>query len=179
MRSKLMIAGGSMALLFALGACSGKSDQAGGNTTTTTTTSTTTPAAAAARMPKAGLWEMTVTAASLRAPMKSQICMPEPTPGSNPFAPPTQSGQTCAKNVITPTATGYTLDMDCEMSGMKVAIAGTVSGDFTTNFKTETTTTMSGPNVPPAAAKGVKSTLEAKYIGACPSGMKPGESKQG
>ena len=177
MRSKLMIAGGSMALLFALSACGGKSDQAGGNTTTTTTT-TTTPAAAA-RMPKGGLWELSATANGVATPMKTQVCMPEPTPGSNPFAPPPQAGQTCAKNSIVTTASGYTLDMECENAGMKIAMAGTVSGNFTDSFKTEMTTTVSGPNVPAAAAKGVKSTVDAKYVGACPSGMKPGETKQG
>lgn len=167
----------AVAGLLLLGACSDKTDK-GGNATATADAALT-PAAAAARMPKGGLWEMTVTAAGMPNPMTMRTCLADPAPGSNPFAPPAQPGQACAKNKITPTATGYTIDMECAANNVTMAIAGTVSGDFSTSFRTDLTTKMTGANIPAAAQQGVKSSVEAKYVGACPADMKPGETKQG
>ena len=46
-------------------------------------------------------------------------------------------------------------------------------------YRTDLTTKMSGPNLPPAAQTPIKSSVESTYAGACPAGMKPGESRQG
>jgi hypothetical protein len=173
-----MATGTAAAALLALGACSGKSDQAGGNASGSTAVPAT-QEAAIARMPKAGLWKMTVTAAGMPQPMTMRTCFGEPAPGANPFAPPPQPGQNCSKNSIVPTADGYTIDMACTANGMGMAIQGTVSGDFSTRYKTELTTKMSGPNLPPAAQQAVKSSADAEYLGACPADMKVGETKQG
>jgi len=176
MYASKMIATAALAGLFALGACSGKSDQAAGNAAAGGDAS---PTAAAAKMPKAGLWKMTVNAAGMPQPMVMQVCMGEPVAGANPFAPPAQPGQQCAKNAVTPTSTGYAIDMECKSNGMTMAIAGTVSGDFSTSYRTELTTKMSGANLPPAASQAIKSSVDSTYAGACPAGMKPGETKQG
>lgn len=171
------IASGAVAGLLLLGACSDKTDKTG-NATATADAAVTAPVAGK-RMPKAGLWEMTVTAAAMPAPMTMRLCLAAPAPGSNPFAPPPQPGQSCAKNTVAPTASGYAIEMECTASGVTMAIAGTVSGDFSTSFRTDLTTKMSGGGIPAASAQSVKSVTEAKYIGACPAGMKPGEVKQG
>lgn len=177
MISYKMISSSAVAGLLLLGACSDKTDKAGNATTADASVSS--PAEAAKRMPKAGLWEMTVTAAGMPAPMTMRTCLAAPAPGSNPFAPPPQPGQSCAKNKIAPTATGYSIDMECTTSGVTMAIAGTVSGDFSSSFRTDLTTKMSGGGIPTASAQSVKSSVDAKYLGACPADMKPGEVKQG
>jgi len=174
MYANRMILMAATASLLALGACSGKSDHAAGNTAVGTDA-----VAAVSKMPKAGLWKMTVTAAGMPQPVKMEVCMGEPTAGSNPFAPPAQPGQNCSKNLVSPTASGYAIDMECASNGMTMAIAGTVSGDFASSYRTELTTKMSGPNLPPAAQTPIKSSVESTYAGACPAGMKPGESRQG
>ncbi|MET0272254.1 MAG: DUF3617 family protein [Phenylobacterium sp.] len=130
--------------------------------------------AAAQPMPKAGLWELTVTAAALPEATKMQVCVGEPTPGSNPFTPP-QPNQTCAKNNVVRTAGGYAIDMECASSGMTMAIKGDVTGDFSSAYRVDMTTTLSGANVP-AGQPPIKSAVDAKYVGACPAGMTPGQS---
>lgn len=174
MYTNRMIAMAAAASLLALGACSGKSDKAAGGATDAGGA-----LAAAPKMPKAGLWKMTVTAAGMPQPVKMEVCMGAPAAGSNPFAPPAQPGQSCSKNLVSPTASGYAVDMECAANGMTMAIAGTVSGDFSSHYRTELVTKMSGPNLPPAAQAPIKSSVESTYAGACPAGMKPGESRQG
>lgn len=174
MLDRKVMSGGMIAGLLLLGACSGKSDTAGNEAAVA---ANTTQAAAVARMPKAGLWEMTITAAGLPAPMKMQTCLGEPVPGSNPFAPPAPPGQSCARNKITPTSDGYTIDMECAANGMTTSVAGTVAGDFNSKYRVDLTTKVAGANIPAAAQKEVKSAVDATYAGACPAGMKVGETK--
>ena len=162
-----------------LGACSAKHDAA--NTTASTTSSTTTATAPmTSAMPKAGLWEMTVTGAGMPAPMKTKACLGgAPAPGANPFTPPAQPGQTCAKNSVVKTAAGYSIDTECTMNGMTMSTKGDVTGDFSSDYKTVMTTKMTGANVPAMMQTARTSTAEAKYLGACPADMKPGMAAQG
>ena len=158
-----------------LAACSGKPGASGAKTSSTTSTTTSATAAAAApAAPKVGLWEMTAAAEGMPGPMKTKMCIGAPEPGSTPFAPPPQPGQTCAKRNVVRTATGYTIDVECAMNGMTLQTTGEVSGDFASSFKTVTTTKMSGANVPAQMQTAHTSTVEARYLGACPAGVKPG-----
>ena len=166
---KNVLIGCIAASLVLLPACS-KTDTASGDK------GASAPAAAAATMPKAGLWEMAVSAPGMPKPVATKVCLGEPAPGSNPFAPPPQAGQTCAKNTHAKTASGYTFDMECTMGGMTFASHGEVTGDFSSSYKTDMTTKMSGANIPPAM-KETHTTVDAKYLGACPSDMKPGQAK--
>ena len=162
-----------------LGACSAKHDTS--TTTTTTTTASTTAPAVAAMAPKAGLWEMTVSGGGMPASMKTKICIGAPTPGvaTNSFTPPPQPGQTCARNNVVKTATGYAVDMECAMNGMTMTTTGDVTGDFTSDYKTVMTTKMTGANVPAMMQTEHTSTSEAKYLGQCPAGMAPGTATRG
>lgn len=171
--SKILV--GTAVGLMLLGGCSGKSDKTGSNATTAAST----PARITPRTPKAGLWSMTVTAAGMPNPMTMRTCMAATAPGSTSFTPPPQPGQTCAKSSVVPTAAGYTIDTECSANGVTMAIQGTVSGDFSTSFRTDLVTRMTGANMPAAAAAGAKSSVDAKYLGACPTDMKPGETRPG
>ena len=164
-----------------LAACSGKSGGSSSSTTTSSSSTTTASAPAAGAFPKAGLWEMSATSSMTPTPMKTKVCMGMPAPGSNPFAPPKSSaaGGACAKNEVTKTADGYAIDMQCAQNGMTMATTGTVTGDFSSSYKTVMTTKMTGANVPAMMQNGTTSTVEAKYLGACPSGMSPGAVSQG
>lgn len=162
--------------MLALGACSGKD---AGNTAATNLAGGEAPAAvAAARMPRPGLWEMTVTAAGLPQPMKISTCVAKTPPGTNPFAPPTQPGQSCSKNAFVATASGYTIDMTCTVNNVGMDVKGTVGGDFDTKYQTRITTRLTGANLPAAAQQAMESTIDATYVGACPADMKPGDSRQ-
>lgn len=172
----------TLSALLLLGACSGKHDDAAaGNTAAAGNAAAAvnaTPAATKLTMPKPGLWEMTVSTPGMPKPMKTQMCIGAPVPGANPFAPPPRAGQNCARSDVTRTATGYSIDMECKMNGMTMSTKGEVSGDFSSNYKTVMTTSMSGAGIPAAMQTERTSTAESRYIGACPADMKPGTAKQ-
>ncbi len=161
-----------------LAGCSAKQNGATSSASSTTTTPST-PAAVASNMPKPGLWQMTVTGSSMPSPMTTKMCMGAPTPGANPFTPPPQAGQTCAKNAVTKTADGYAIDQQCTVNGMTMSTKGSVSGDFSSSYKTVMTSKMTGANVPTMMQTERTSTAEAKYLGACPADMQPGAVSQG
>ena len=176
------------ASLIVLGACSGKKSEGGSaeaNGTATADTNSTAPAPAASAdagavaSPKQGLWEMKISAANVPQPQVMSVCVGAPAPGANSFAPPPAAGQTCTKNAVTKTASGYDIDSECTANGMTVASKGTVSGDFSSDYKIDMSSKISGANVPAAAQQEMKTSIEAHYKGACPAAMKPGEVKRG
>jgi hypothetical protein len=122
---------------------------------------------------------MTVSTDSMPTPMKSTMCMGAPAPGTNPFVPPAQPGQNCSKSSFIKTATGYTVDMECSVNGMTMISKGDVGDDFSSNYKTVIKTKMTGANIPAMMQNERTSTVDAKYLGPCPSGMQPGTMKQG
>ena len=172
----------AVAGLILLAGCSGKKADGEGNATATAAGGgepAAAPAGGAGEGPKPGLWEISVSAAGMPQAVKTSVCVGEPAPGTNPFAPPPQPGQNCSKSNFTKTAGGYSIDMECSMNGMTVSTTGEVTGDFTSSYKTVMKTKVSGANVPAAAQAETTSTADAKYVGECPAGMKPGEAKQG
>ena len=158
---------------LSLAACSGKHDATSGNAADATAAATPTMAT-----PKPGLWQMTVAAAGMPSPMTTQVCVGAPAPGVNPFSPPPQRGQACSKNSFTKTAAGYSIDTECTMNGMTMSSKGEVSGDFSSAYTIAMKTKMTGANIPAAMQAERASTVTAKYVGACPSGMAPGTTKQ-
>lgn len=154
--------------------CSDKHDAASGNIA-----SPTAPAAPAMSTPKPGLWQMTVSADGMPNPMTMQVCVGAPAPGVNPFTPPSQPGQACSKNSFSKTAAGYSVDTECQMNGMTISAKGEVSGDFSSSYTIAMKTRMAGADLPAAMQTERASTVTAKYVGACPSGMAPGSAKQG
>ena len=170
-----------IAIYLVLGAASiaGCSAKQEGTTTSASSTTTTTSSVVASNMPKPGLWQMTVTGSSMPSPMTTKMCMGAPTPRANPFTPPPQAGQTCAKNAVTKTANAYAVDTECTVNGMTMSTKGSVSGDFSSSYKMVMTSKMTGANVPAMMQAERTSTAEAKYLGACPADMKPGTVSQG
>lgn len=170
--------GSTMSLsLLLLAACSGGGN-GGENAAAATETATASegPAPNTGAMPKAGLWEMKVTAAGMPQAQATKVCLGETAAGANPFTPPT-AGQNCSKNSVTKTATGYDIAMECTANGMTVASNGTVSGDLTSAYKVEMKTKMGGANLPAAAQQEIKTIIDAKYLGDCPADLKPGQTQ--
>ena len=62
---------------------------------------------------------------------------------------------------------------------MTMSTKGSVTGDFSSSYKTVMTSKMTGANVPSMMQTERTSTAEAKYLGACPADMKPGTVSQG
>jgi hypothetical protein len=123
---------------------------------------------------KAGLWEMKVMRTGSPMPdITMQQCTDETTDKemSTAFAP--VSKDICSKKDIQKTATGYVSDSVCGMAGVSIVSHSDIIGDFNSAY---TVKTMSHTASGPAAIKGDHETMiEAKWLGACKPGQKPGD----
>ncbi len=132
------------------------------------------PAADAVELPmrKAGLWEMKMVRIGGSVPdMTMQHCTDASTDKqmSTSFAP---GKETCAKQDIQKTATGYVSDSVCTVAGMTVTSHAEITGDFNSAYTVKSTahTERAG-----SAAKESATTVEAKWLGACKADQKPGD----
>jgi hypothetical protein len=132
--------------------------------------------AGAVEMPirKAGLWEMKMLRTGSPDPdMTMQHCTDETTDKemSTTFSP--MAKESCSKNDVQKTATGYVADSVCSIGGMSMTSHSETTGDFNSAYTVKTTShTQGGPaSVPPDSTM----TIEAKWLGACKPGQKPGD----
>lgn len=176
--NKSLVLAGVAAL--ALGACDNKKSE---TTTTSTTTTTTTTAAAAGPIDanslpkrKPGLWEQSISADG-SAPMVMKICLDAATDAQLSMAGAQASKDACSENKITRSGDGFTVNATCNMgSGGKVVSTGTIKGDFQSAYEVAVNSTTSGASVPQMnRASAVK--ISAKWVGACPEGMAPGDQQ--
>ena len=124
---------------------------------------------------KPGLWEMTMTMPDMKMkPMKNSVCVDE-TIADRWMKSAGQMGAhevKCSKHDVTPTATGAVVDQVCETGGRTVTSHIELTTVSDTSFKTSMKSTMS----PPVMGKSESDVeMAANWIGACPSGMAPGD----
>jgi hypothetical protein len=123
---------------------------------------------------KAGLWEMKMLRTGSPAPdMTMQHCTDETTDKemSTTFSP--MAKEVCSKNDIQKTATGYVADSLCSIGGMSMTSHSETTGDFNSAYTVKTTTQSQGG--PAGVPRDSTTTIEAKWLGACKPGQKPGD----
>jgi hypothetical protein len=133
------------------------------------------PGAHAADLPirKPGLWEMKVLRTGSPLPeMTMQHCTDETTDKqmSTAFSP--LSKEICSRNDVVQTATGYATDSVCSVAGALMTSHSDVTGDFNSAYTVKTTTHSERG---PAGVRDVTMAIEAKYLGDCKPGQKPGD----
>lgn len=80
----------------------------------------------------------------------------------------------CSKMLVTKTATGYVVETECSLGPVKASGSSVITGDFETSVKTEGTTKLTGmPGQPTPVER--KLVVEAKRLGDCGPGQKPGD----
>ena len=136
------------------------------------------PAAAAGpeQLPirKAGLWEIKMVRTGSPVPdMTMQHCTDATTDKqmSTSFSP---GKDTCAKQDIVKTATGYVSDSECSVAGMSTTSHAEITGDFNAAYTVKTSSHAQG-GAAGAAGRDSSMTLEAKWLGACKPEQKPGD----
>ena len=153
--------------LLALAACSRTDDRAhgpaAGGGQTPIGQPEAAPVAGGPSTLKPGLWKtLTQTPAG---PQESIQCVAE---GYDPGAEAARKVSPCGNPTVTRTADGFRLAQTCEKDHINYALAGRVSGDFTTTAKTELELAVS--------AFGRKQTLRMQavstYQGPCPADAK-------
>lgn len=129
-------------------------------------------AASAETLPtrKPGLWESKTTSADGNATAKQ--CIDEKT---DQLAQSAVGGLgTCSKNTLTKTSTGYTTESDCKIGPISATGKGTISGDFNSRIRIETTSVLTGiPNAKEPVTKSM--VIEATWLGPCEKGQSPGD----
>lgn len=128
----------------------------------------------AADMPgrKPGLWEMKMQISGMPQPLTSQQCVDEKTDNFIQQRGQEQVRQQCSKNRVSRTGNQLVVESICKFDQTTAATKAVFSGDFKSNYKGEITTTYS----PPLHGMTVsKQTVEAKWLGACKPGQKPGD----
>ena len=123
---------------------------------------------------KAGLWEMKIVASGASMPeMTMQHCTDATTDKemSTAFSP--MGKETCSKQDIQKTATGYVSDSVCGVAGMTITSHAEITGDFNSAYTVKST---AHSERGPAARRAIPpSTIEAKWLGACKADQKPGD----
>ena len=174
--------------VLALAGCSkpnapGADDGDGGGTPPATAASAASPAAATAdagggyspMTEKPGLWEITQNMASMgNMKIATKMCVDASMTGKMAsYGMNNQVKDTdCTKKSINRTADGADISMTCTSSGRTTDMHMTVKKISDTEF-TETMDAKMTPAV--AGHESVSMTMDGKWLGACPAGMKGGD----
>lgn len=149
-------------VLFVLGAC--------------LMTAAPAAAVAAVELPvrKAGLWEMKMLRTGAPKPeMTMQHCTDETTDKAMNSAFSPASKDICSKQDIEKTATGYVTDSVCTVAGVTMATHSEIVGDFNSAYTVKATSHSQGGSA--AVPRDSTTVIEAKWLGACKAGQKPGD----
>ena len=122
---------------------------------------------------KAGLWEMKLVRVGSALPeMTMQHCTDETTDKDmNNMVSPI-SKQICSKQDVQKTATGYISDSVCSLGGGSLTSHSEIVGDFSSAYSV---TTVSHSDKGPANLRDSTTKIEAKWLGDCKPGQKPGD----
>jgi hypothetical protein len=118
---------------------------------------------------KPGLWETRSTGAEGETVAKQCVG-----PGTDRAMMGGVNGGACSKIEVKKTATGYAVATECTIGQIKAEGSSVITGDFQATVRTEGTTKLTGmPGQSEAVER--KMVVEAKRVGDCGPGQKPGD----
>ena len=116
---------------------------------------------------KAGLWEINVEG----MPAKASSCIDDKTQADSAALGQGLDRRNCTKSDWNRIPGGIAFEFDCTNDGMHVTSKGTVTGDFNSAYRMEAD--VSGTKAGQSFKR--RQVIDAKYMGACPSGMNAGD----
>ena len=132
--------------------------------------------AAAVELPvrKPGLWAMKVQRVGSPVPdMTMQHCTDETTDKMMSDTVSPMGKETCSKQDIQKTATGYVSDSVCGVAGMSITSHAEITGDFNSGYTVKSTS--HSERGPAGVPRDSTTTIEAKWLGACKPDQKAGD----
>ena len=127
---------------------------------------------------KAGLWEMKMVFEGLPVPAQTmRQCIDQATDQAMQSQFGAAAQGTCSKQDIKNAGGTMTFDAVCQIGPATTTMQGVVTGSFDSNYTMKITTkSTGGPPIPGMTPGGeTKMTIEAKHLGACQAGQKPGD----
>jgi hypothetical protein len=127
---------------------------------------------------KPGLWEVKMVIEGLQMPprvMKQCTDAASDKVMNSNFGGSAQ--EACSKQDVTKSATGMIIDSVCKFGDNTTATHAVVTGSFDSAYSVDVASTrQGGPPMPGRAAGGATHMkIEAKWLGACAAGQKPGD----
>lgn len=120
---------------------------------------------------KPGLWELKTTSGDGAPAAVMQQCTDEAFEAQMQKTALEYSKSMCSKNDMKREGNTITGIAECKMGSINVTSRSTITGDFTSNYKVVSSSTFN----PPMMGKGADtSVMEARWVGACAPGQKPG-----
>jgi hypothetical protein len=121
---------------------------------------------------KAGLWELKLLRPGTPMPETTmQHCTDESI--DKVMNSPAAIKQTCSKNDIRKTATGYVTDSVCKSGATTVTTHSETTGDFNSAYTVKANVHSDGG--PTGATHDTTTTIEAKWLGACLANQRAGD----
>jgi len=127
---------------------------------------------------KAGLWEMKMTFEGRNQPEQtSQHCIDAATDKQMNSVGGSMTRESCSKQDIRRVGDSIVVDSVCKIGDATTTSHAVVSGDFNSAYTVRATSKREGGRaVPGMPADGASNmTIEAKWLGACAAGQKPGD----
>lgn len=134
--------------------------------------------AAAQEIPtrRAGLWEVTIANDGAKAPSQTmQQCTDAETDKLMNAFGGAISADLCSQQEVKKVGATLVINAVCQIGPMKSVSQSVVSGDFTSNYTVKVTSKIEGIPAAAQAMAGGSTTIQAKWIGACKAGQKPGD----
>ncbi len=122
---------------------------------------------------KTGLWQMTLHASGAPMPMVTEQCVGEETDNLLQQQGARAAAQAdCEKNSVERDGDRMVIDSVCRFDKTTATTHAVYIGDFSSGYSAEMTVSYDPPM---AGMKEAKQTIEAKLLGPCKPGQKPGD----
>ena len=134
--------------------------------------------AAAQEIPtrRAGLWEVTVNHDGKNTPPQTmQQCTDAETDQLMNAFGGALSADMCTKQEIKKVGPTLVINAVCQVGSMKSTSQSVVSGDFNSNYTVRVTSKIEGLPASAQDAAGGTTTIQARWVGACKPGQRPGD----
>ena len=125
---------------------------------------------------KPGLWSITMDMAAPMAMHQAlQMCTDATTETGNRSLINTMSPTSnCAAGPMSVAGGRWSYSSNCKVGTMTMMTTGVASGDFTSGYHIDSTTTTTPAPIPSMAQTHM--TIDARWVGPCPASLAPGEA---
>lgn len=119
---------------------------------------------------KSGLWEIKMHSAGLARAVTLEQCVDQK---SDNLARQQGAQQRCSKTSVRREGGKIIAESECQVEGSMAKTRAVMSGDLSTAYSADVKTTFSPPL---HGMKEQNATMQARWVGACKAGQKPGET---